>query len=347
MSPNKARTPGYKYVCRRSKSRAGYPDDQYLKIPIICATVRIVASDPFSDILKLANAQSIVSGGFTAGGCWAIRFPAFDKLKFSAVVRGACWLRVDGVDRPVRAETGDVFLLSGRRSFILTSDPHVPPVEASDIFSPHVSETVKLNSGTDFFQIGGFVRLDPETGEFLTEFLPPLIHVRADSQQAGPLHWLLKQLVQEQESNLPGTHLVSSQLAQLIFVHLLRAQLKESGRMAAGWLRALGDRRLAPALRLMHNEPGRPWRLEDLAKSTAMSRTSFALHFKSAAGVGPLPYLTEWRMRLAQRALREENVSVAALARSLGYSSESAFNHAFKRIIGVPPKRYRSARRPS
>jgi hypothetical protein len=42
--------------------------------------------DPFSDILKLANAQSVVSGGFTAGGSWAIRFPAFDKLKFSAMI---------------------------------------------------------------------------------------------------------------------------------------------------------------------------------------------------------------------------------------------------------------------
>jgi transcriptional regulator GlxA family with amidase domain len=117
--------------------------------------------------------------------------------------------------------------------------------------------------------------------------------------------------------------------------------------MAAGWLRALGDKRLAPALRLMHGDPSRAWQLEELARATAMSRTTFALHFKTAAGVGPLTYLTQWRMRLAQRALREENVSVAVLARSLGYTSESAFSHAFKRIIGAPPKRYRSAIRSS
>jgi AraC-like DNA-binding protein len=76
-----------------------------------------------------------------------------------------------------------------------------------------------------------------------------------------------------------------------------------------------------------------------------MSRTTFALHFKTAAGIAPLTYLTEWRMRLAKRALREENVSVAALAHSLGYTSESAFNHAFKRITGTPPKRYRISAR--
>ena len=74
-----------------------------------------------------------------------------------------------------------------------------------------------------------------------------------------------------------------------------------------------------------------------------MSRTTFALHFKTVAGVAPLTYLTEWRMRLAERALREENVPVAVLARSLGYTSESAFSNAFKRVTGNAPKRYRTA----
>jgi AraC-like DNA-binding protein len=59
--------------------------------------------------------------------------------------------------------------------------------------------------------------------------------------------------------------------------------------------------------------------------------------------MAPLTYLTEWRMRLAQKALREEDVSVAGLARSLGYTSESAFNHAFKRMTGYAPNRYRTA----
>eukprot|EP01132_Coremiostelium_polycephalum_P015800 gene15800-19049_t len=39
-----------------------------------------------------------------------------------------------------------------------------------------------------------------------------------------------------------------------------------------------------------------------------MSRTTFSHYFKSVAGVPPLAYLTEWRMRLAQRALREGNL---------------------------------------
>jgi hypothetical protein len=41
-----------------------------------------MGSDPFSDILKFTQAESLVTGGFTAGGSWALRFPAPDKIKF-------------------------------------------------------------------------------------------------------------------------------------------------------------------------------------------------------------------------------------------------------------------------
>jgi AraC-like DNA-binding protein len=51
-----------------------------------------------------------------------------------------------------------------------------------------------------------------------------------------------------------------------------------------------------------------------------------------------LTYLTDWRMRLAERTLREEATPVAVIAQSLRYSSESAFSNAFKRVTGRPPK---------
>jgi AraC-like DNA-binding protein len=108
-----------------------------------------------------------------------------------------------------------------------------------------------------------------------------------------------------------------------------------------GWLRAFGNPRIAPALRLMHGDPARSWHLDELAAACAMSRTTFASHFRASAGVAPLTYLGEWRMRLAERRLRDEDIPVALLAQSLGYSSESAFSHAFKRMSGHSPTAYR------
>jgi AraC-like DNA-binding protein len=304
-----------------------------------------MTTDPFSDILKLSNAETFVSGGFAAGGSWAIRFPSPDKIKFFALVKGNCWLRIDGQESPVRVEEGDVFLLSAQPSFVLASDLAAVPVDASGLFTGTVYRTAKLGDGDDCIQIGGHVRLDPSSGGLLADVLPPLIHVKAASPHARILRWLLDQLVREPAAELPGAALASAQLAQLLFVHILRVHLETSCPLATGWLRAVADNRLAPALRLMHADPGRSWQLEELAKAAAMSRTTFAHHFKTAAGVPPLTYLTEWRMRLAERALREENTPVSVLAGQLGYTSESAFSNAFKRVTGNAPKRYRTTTR--
>jgi AraC-like DNA-binding protein len=306
-----------------------------------------MSTDPFSEILRFTSAETVASGGFTAGGAWAIRFPAPDKIKFFALVKGGCWLSLEGQEQPIRVETGDVFLLSTRRPFVLAGDLDAEPVEATGLFAASIDKMAKLGDTEDCIQIGGYVRLDPVNGNLLADALPPLIHVRACAPEATAVQWLLDQLVRERTGELPGASLASTQLAQLIFVQILRAHLAVSGTLATGWLRALADPRIAPALRLMHSDPGRRWQLDDLAKAAAMSRSTFALHFKAVAGVAPLAYLTEWRMRLAERALREESTPVAVLARSLGYTSESAFSNAFKRVNGRAPKRYRTSAKAS
>ncbi|MBS0430660.1 MAG: AraC family transcriptional regulator [Proteobacteria bacterium] len=316
-----------------------------LRRPVYLRKSADMASDPFSEILRFTKAESLMTGGFTAGGTWALRFPAPDKIKFFAVVKGACWVCIDGVAEPVAFGAGDVGLLTAKRSFVLASEPGATPVDAMAVFSGSGSSTATLGDGSDFEHIGGHVQLDPASGRFLADALPPWIHVPAASPQAASFRWLLQELVQERAAGLPGTQLASAQLAQLLFIQILRAHLQASGPLQAGWLRALGDPRLAPALRLMHGDPARSWRLEELAQACAMSRTTFALRFRTTAGVAPLTYLAEWRMRLAERSLREENTAVARVAQSLGYSSESAFSNAFRRMVGHSPRAYRLAAR--
>lgn len=300
-----------------------------------------MAVDPFSQILKLARAETLVTGGFTAGGAWAIRFPVPKTVKFFAVVKGHCWVTLDG-EAPIHFATGDVGLLSAPRAFVMGSEPQVPPVDAMTLFSAAGRTTAQLGEGGDFTQIGGHVLLDRSSGRLLADVLPPWIHVRSDLPEAGTFRWLLDRLVEERQSELPGAELASAQLAQLLFIQILRAHLGEGHREGRGWLRALGDPRIAPALRVMHEDPSRAWRLEDLAGVCAMSRTTFAERFRTVAGVAPLAYLTQWRMRLAEHALRDDaKASVASIANAVGYASESAFSNAFKRTNGRSPKSYR------
>ncbi|NYE59963.1 AraC-like DNA-binding protein [Duganella sp. 1224] len=299
-------------------------------------------ADPISDILKLMNVETLVTGGFSAGGAWSLRFPVPDKIKFFAVVQGSCWVAIDGEPAPVRFNTGDVGLLSAPRAFVLSSEPGLPPVDAMTVFAGAGTGIATLGDGQDFAHIGGHVLLDAASGSLLADALPPWIQVPAASSQATSFRWLLDQLVSERANDLPGAPLASAHLAQLLFIQILRAHIQTAGAMPAGWLRALGDRRIAPALRLMHGDPARAWHLDQLASACAMSRTTFALHFRTSAGVAPLTYLTGWRMRLAERALRDDDTPVAVVARALGYASESAFSNAFKRVNGKSPRTYRN-----
>jgi AraC-like DNA-binding protein len=302
-------------------------------------------ADPASEILHFTRAQTLVTGGFKAGGAWALQFPVPRSIKFFAVLKGRCWVGIDGLAEPVAFGPGDVGLLSAPRAFVLASDLDVAPQDAMDVFGSTGKTEVALGDGTDFEHIGGHVLLDPTSGRFLADVLPPWIHIPADRPDAAVFRWLLEQLRSERLSSAFGAQLASTQLAQLLFIHVLRTHLATANTLPTGWLRALSDPRLAAALRMMHGEPGRAWGLEELAQASSMSRTSFAVRFKALAGMTPLAYLTAWRMRLAERALREGRSPVAAIGQTLGYASESAFSNAFKREIGVSPQRFRSSSR--
>ena len=302
-----------------------------------------MSADPLSDALAVAGARSVFSGGFTAGGTWAIWLRGRDKLKVNAVVRGGCLLLREGGGEPVSLSEGDVVVSDGRQPYVLCSAPGLEPLDSGDVTMDPATRMARLGQGEDVACVSGHIDLSRDSGELLRRALPELIHVRADAAEAPVLRWLTGQLVGEMKTRRAGVEFASDQLAQLLFVQVLRVCLAEAEGLPPGWLRALADERLAPALRLMHEDPGHPWQLEELARAAAMSRTTFAVRFREAAGVPPLTYLLNWRMSLAARALRQDAVPVAVLARSVGYTSESAFSNAFKRAVGVAPRRYRDA----
>ncbi|MFG1497458.1 AraC family transcriptional regulator [Saccharospirillum sp. HFRX-1] len=295
-------------------------------------------TDPLSDILAAFDTRAMVSGGINAGGDWAIRFPAPGTIKFGAVVRGRCQHELEGCDGSVALTGGDVFVVNGRYPIRLSSGPDVAFVDAVEAYGD--GNIAVLGRGDDFQLLGGHLTLDPVGLTLLADVLPPLIHISAQSPQAADLIWLLERLIAEMASGRPGSKAISQPLAHLLFVHALRGYIETSDDLT-GWLKALVDPRIAPAISLMHAQPGRDWHLTELAAAVGMSRSNFAERFRNVAGMTPLAYLRFWRMRLAENALLDGATSLASLSASLGYASESSFSTAFKQVVGVAPSQYR------
>ncbi len=305
--------------------------------------------DVFSHLLELLRVRSALSGGLRAGGAWAVSFPATPSVKFWGIRQGNAWIDF-GDGAPLAARAGDVFLFHAPGPHVLSSVPGVSAVPLDTLAHGRVGAILRHGGGQgeeeDFFMIGGKVELDDGCAPLLFGGLPPVLRLAGDAPHVRPVHWILERLVTERDAGLPGSAAACAQLAQLMLIDVLRAHLAEPARLDAGWFRTLADPRLAPALRMMHGAPGHGWTLAALAAACAMSRAGFADHFKRAAGMAPLHYLTELRMRLAGRRLRESDDRLARVAEEFGYGSESAFSHAFKRVMGCAPKAFRSAHAP-
>ncbi|MEM1445348.1 MAG: helix-turn-helix domain-containing protein [Planctomycetota bacterium] len=94
----------------------------------------------------------------------------------------------------------------------------------------------------------------------------------------------------------------------------------------------------------LHRDVRRPWTVADLAQPTPWSVSRFAHRFTEQFGVAPLAYLAELRVRRAMQLLDRTGLSVAEVAREVGYENPFYFSRRFRAVAGVSPSAYR--RRP-
>ena len=300
-----------------------------------------MVADQLSEVFDLVEVRGVLTGGLAATRPWVSRAVVQDPLKLFAMVSGRARLSAEGIDAPIELEPGDVAIVNNRSWLQLDGGSgEEPPREIVPEENDLHASLASADRASDDIVIGVRVDLNPAGRALLLQALPPVAQVRASDARATNLRASLDRLFDEVAGNRIGSAFAVGQYGQLLLLEVLRAYIDQA-ELPPGWLRVLTDERLRPALTLMHTEPGQPWRLDELARAAAMSRTSFAEHFRTMAGMPPLTYLNRWRMLLAQRSLRDGDMRVRSLASELGYSSEGAFSNAFKREVGVSPLRYR------
>ncbi|WP_443667681.1 AraC family transcriptional regulator [Jidongwangia harbinensis] len=296
--------------------------------------------DPLSEVLALLKPRSYLTAGFDAGSPWALELDDLaGRIKCYAVVSGSCWLTLDG-GTPVLVREGACFVLPTGRTAVIGSDPGREPARASDVLDPDRSgQVVTYHGGGDVYLVGSRFEVNSPHAEVLLRTLPPLMLVETSGDRAR-LRWSIELMMEEFRAARPGSALMAQHLAHMMLVQALRLYLSARSHDDVGWFAALADPQLSVALAAVHADPARSWTVQDLAALAGMSRTTFAERFRARAGETPIAYLTRWRMMLAGERLRSGDDTIARIATSLGYASEPAFNTAFKRVVGVPPRRY-------
>lgn len=81
--------------------------------------------------------------------------------------------------------------------------------------------------------------------------------------------------------------------------------------------------------------------VDTLAELAGVSKFHFTRMFKLETGLSPYQYVLRHRLRKAQGLLVNSQNSLAEIALSVGFSSQSHMNETFMRVMGVTPGHYR------
>ncbi|MBP1754183.1 MAG: AraC family transcriptional regulator [Firmicutes bacterium] len=85
--------------------------------------------------------------------------------------------------------------------------------------------------------------------------------------------------------------------------------------------------------------------LESLSEMVYVSKCYLSHMFKEQTGVSPIKYLTQKRIESACGLLRDTDMSVKEISRTVGYENPLYFSQVFKNVINVSPLDYRNNHR--
>jgi AraC-like DNA-binding protein len=100
---------------------------------------------------------------------------------------------------------------------------------------------------------------------------------------------------------------------------------------------------LAGVLRLLHERPGGPHRVEELARLAELSPSRFSRRVRALFGLSASQLVIKVRVDAARRMLRESAAPIARVALACGYCDQSAFTRQFKAVTGLTPVQYRES----
>jgi len=332
-----------------------------------------MSHDTLSDVLRSVRLRSAVFYYVSCGENWAAEAPdsreiaatvmpgADHVIHYHVLTKGECWAAVAG-EQPVKMRRGDILVLPQGDAHVMSSAPglraRIDPQWLDELkqqqrpfriayqgstgpkMSGEPTNAIFQDDASPTTMVCGFIGCDVRPFNPLIATLPKVMHLAA--KDGGIWNEQFVQLaVTETGSKRAGSEALLERMSEMMFVDAVRRHVDSLPENSSGWLAGLRDRFVGRTLALLHEKPSFDWNLDELSKQVGLSRSALHERFVELAGQAPMQYLTNWRMQLASRLLRDTQSSVASIALEVGYDSEAAFSRAFKRSVGAPPASWR------
>ena len=299
----------------------------------------------FAGMMRSIRVRSSVFARPELRAPWGLRVTD-EQAAFHIVTRGRCRLECEGT-APIELSEGDFVVLPRGGTYVLRDAPATPAVQLDRSLKSRNRDAGGIfrlgGDGAATVLVCGNLQFEDVSSDLLLAVLPAVIHLQKKGSHFSA--WLaatIDHVRAELAAGNPGAEIVVSRIAEILFVQAVATYLESNAATAeSGWLAALRDRQIGPALTLLHEHPERTWTVESLAGTLGLSRSAFAARFAHLVGEPPLRYLTRVRLHAAGTRLTSSDEKLTAIAASLGYESASGFNKAFKARFGITPGEYR------
>lgn len=315
---------------------------------MLCPIVRdliVAVMDVLAEVLDRVRLGGTLLFHFELGHPWNLALPQRPYALFHYVSHGSATLALDQ-EREFHMSAGDLVVISRGEPHEFYSDRRAEPFSITDLDRSSAHHGIVRHGGSappcSTMICGKFTVAQPSRSSLL-ELLPPVLHLKSTEEGAW-LELILQRMVRESAQPRPGQDVVLSRLTEVLFVEVLRSWSTSLRPGEGGWLGAITDPHIGPALRLIHKHLDRSWTLDELGQQVGLGRSAFSARFTKLVGQSMYRYLIARRMSEAAFLLETSDLGIARIATGVGYKSVAAFSKLFHRHHGLSPGRYRATR---
>lgn len=235
-----------------------------------------------------------------------------------------------------------LLLVEGEASYQIDGQPYTAGPGSLVCFNQGVwhEERSSADKPFHFYYIG-------VSGMQVSDLAPNAIIDRSESpvvplmDQSIAIRQRMTEIVRETNGGAPEAAWIGNGLTTALIGELVRLLHHRSGRVRTGQSHT---QTVAVTKRYIEEHYSANITLERLSGIAYVSPYHLCRLFKKELGCSPIQYMIHRRIEAAQYYLSTTDMTVDKIAKRVGYESDTSFQNAFKKRVGLSPGQYRAIR---